>query len=101
MGAPACGDVMKLQIQVNGKGKIIDAKYKIFGYGSATASSSLATERLKRKTVKKALTIKKHKYHQGTLLSSCGTALAKDTIKDTLANYKLKQESTTGKVEKK
>lgn len=51
VGAPACGDVMKLQIKVDEKGKIIDAKFKTFGCGSAIASSSLATEWVKGKTV--------------------------------------------------
>lgn len=51
VGAPACGDVMKLQIQVDKDGKIIDAKFKTFGCGSAIASSSLATEWVKGKTV--------------------------------------------------
>lgn len=52
VGAPACGDVMKLQIRVDENGKIIDAKFKTFGCGSAIASSSLATEWVKGKTVK-------------------------------------------------
>lgn len=51
VGAPACGDVMKLQIQVDENGKIIDAKFKTFGCGSAIASSSLATEWVKGKSV--------------------------------------------------
>lgn len=51
VGAPACGDVMKLQIEVDEEGKIIDAKFKTFGCGSAIASSSLATEWVKGKTV--------------------------------------------------
>jgi iron-sulfur cluster assembly enzyme ISCU, mitochondrial len=51
VGAPACGDVMKLQIQVDDNGKIIDAKFKTFGCGSAIASSSLATEWVKGKSV--------------------------------------------------
>uniref|UniRef100_A0A8C9B1B4 Iron-sulfur cluster assembly enzyme ISCU n=1 Tax=Prolemur simus TaxID=1328070 RepID=A0A8C9B1B4_PROSS len=58
VGAPACGDVMKLQIQVDKKGKIVDARFKTFGCGSAIASSSLATEWVKGKTVEEALTIK-------------------------------------------
>jgi nitrogen fixation NifU-like protein len=52
VGAPACGDVMKLQIKVDENGKITDAKFKTFGCGSAIASSSLATEWVKGKTVK-------------------------------------------------
>lgn len=58
VGAPACGDVMKLQIKVDDKGKIIDAKFKTFGCGSAIASSSLATEWVKGKTVDEALKLK-------------------------------------------
>ena len=52
VGAPACGDVMKLQIEVDDNGKIIDAKFKTFGCGSAIASSSLATEWIKNKSVR-------------------------------------------------
>jgi nitrogen fixation protein NifU and related proteins len=58
VGAPACGDVMKLQIRVNDQGVIEDAKFKTFGCGSAIASSSLVTEWVKGKTVAEALTIK-------------------------------------------
>lgn len=58
VGAPACGDVMKLQIKVDDNGKIIDAKFKTFGCGSAIASSSLATEWIKGKTVDQAAEIK-------------------------------------------
>uniref|UniRef100_A0AAX7UFE6 Iron-sulfur cluster assembly enzyme ISCU n=1 Tax=Astatotilapia calliptera TaxID=8154 RepID=A0AAX7UFE6_ASTCA len=58
VGAPACGDVMKLQIQVDENGKIVDAKFKTFGCGSAIASSSLATEWVKGKSVDDALKIK-------------------------------------------
>ncbi|KAL1131587.1 hypothetical protein AAG570_011201 [Ranatra chinensis] len=58
VGAPACGDVMKLQIKVDENGKIIDAKFKTFGCGSAIASSSLATEWVKGKTVNEALKLK-------------------------------------------
>jgi NifU-like protein involved in Fe-S cluster formation len=56
VGAPACGDVMKLQIKVDDNGKIIDAKFKTFGCGSAIASSSLATEWIKGKSVSTAFT---------------------------------------------
>lgn len=58
VGAPACGDVMKLQIRVDADGKIIESKFKTFGCGSAIASSSVATEWLKGKTVDECLTIK-------------------------------------------
>lgn len=58
VGAPACGDVMKLQIKVDADGKIVDAKFKTFGCGSAIASSSLATEWVKGKTIDEAGTLK-------------------------------------------
>ena len=58
MGAPACGDVMKLQIKVDASGKIVESKFKTFGCGSAIASSSVATEWLKGKTVDECLQIK-------------------------------------------
>lgn len=58
VGAPACGDVMKLQIRVDDDGKIIEAKFKTFGCGSAIASSSLATEWVKGKTLQEASTLK-------------------------------------------
>uniref|UniRef100_A0A672T6S8 Iron-sulfur cluster assembly enzyme ISCU n=1 Tax=Sinocyclocheilus grahami TaxID=75366 RepID=A0A672T6S8_SINGR len=58
VGAPACGDVMKLQIQVDENGKIVDARFKTFGCGSAIASSSLATEWVKGKSIDEALKIK-------------------------------------------
>ncbi|VDM16873.1 unnamed protein product [Hydatigera taeniaeformis] len=58
VGAPACGDVMKLQIKVDDKGRIVDAKFKTFGCGSAIASSSLATEWVKGKTIDEASSIK-------------------------------------------
>ena len=61
VGAPACGDVMKLQFEVDDDGKIIDAKFKTFGCGSAIASSSVATEWLKGKMVDDCLSIKVHK----------------------------------------
>ena len=66
VGAPACGDVMKLQFEVDDNGVIIDAKFKTFGCGSAIASSSVATEWLKGRKVDDCLSIKVHKY------SNCG-----------------------------
>ena len=67
VGAPECGDVMKLQIKVNEESGIIeDAKFKTFGCGSAIASSSLATEWLKGKTVDQALADQEHRYRERT-----------------------------------
>lgn len=63
VGAPACGDVMKLQFEVDDTGRIIDAKFKTFGCGSAIASSSVATEWLKGKMVDECLTIKVNLQH--------------------------------------
>jgi iron-sulfur cluster assembly enzyme ISCU, mitochondrial len=64
VGAPACGDVMKLQFEVDETGRIIDAKFKTFGCGSAIASSSVATEWLKGKTVEECLTIKVNSFKE-------------------------------------
>ena len=58
VGAPQCGDVMKLQIRVDGDGRIVDARFKTFGCGSAIASSSLATEWIKGRTIDEALEVK-------------------------------------------
>eukprot|EP01099_Mayorella_cantabrigiensis_P001985 TRINITY_DN1863_c0_g1_i2.p1 TRINITY_DN1863_c0_g1~~TRINITY_DN1863_c0_g1_i2.p1 ORF type:complete len:169 (+),score=44.38 TRINITY_DN1863_c0_g1_i2:27-533(+) len=71
VGAPACGDVMKLQIKVDDNGKIIDAKFKTFGCGSAIAASSLATEWVKGKSVDEALQIKKFNNRSTSLFTSC------------------------------
>lgn len=95
VGAPACGDVMKLQIQVDEKGKIVDARFKTFGCGSAIASSSLATEWVKGKTVEEALTIKNTDIAKELCLPPVKlhcSMLAEDAIKAALADYKLKQE---------
>uniref|UniRef100_A0A8C3YRM0 Iron-sulfur cluster assembly enzyme ISCU n=1 Tax=Catagonus wagneri TaxID=51154 RepID=A0A8C3YRM0_9CETA len=103
VGAPACGDVMKLQIQVDEKGKIVDAKFKTFGCGSAIASSSLATEWVKGKTVEEALTIKNTDIAKELCLPPVKlhcSMLAEDAIKAALADYKLKQEPKKGEAEK-
>src|SRR5262245_10732500 len=84
VGAPACGDVMKLQIKVNEQGVIEDAKFKTFGCGSAIASSSLITEWVKGKTVDQALTIKNtdvaQELHLPPVKIHC-SVLAEDAIK--------------------
>ncbi|KAG5272539.1 hypothetical protein AALO_G00166640 [Alosa alosa] len=94
VGAPACGDVMKLQIEVDDKGKIIDARFKTFGCGSAIASSSLATEWVKGKSVDEALKIKNTDIAKELSLPPVKlhcSMLAEDAIKAALADYRLKQ----------
>lgn len=93
VGAPACGDVMKLQIQVDDNGKIIEAKFKTFGCGSAIASSSLATEWIKGKTVEEALGLKNTYIAKELALPPVKlhcSILAEDAIKAALADYKIK-----------
>ncbi|MCE9595427.1 MAG: Fe-S cluster assembly scaffold IscU [Planctomycetes bacterium] len=93
VGAPECGDVMKLQIQVEGD-RIVDAKFKTFGCGSAIASSSLATEWLKGKTVDEALQIKNTQIVEELALPPVKihcSVLAEDAIKSAIADYKKKQ----------
>lgn len=98
VGAPECGDVMKLQIKVNPEtGVIDDAKFKTFGCGSAIASSSLATEWLKGKTVDEAATIKNSDISTELALPPVKihcSVLAEDAIKAAIADYKKKQETT-------
>ncbi|XP_035803930.2 iron-sulfur cluster assembly scaffold protein IscU-like [Amphiprion ocellaris] len=94
VGAPACGDVMKLQIEVDDNGKIVDARFKTFGCGSAIASSSLATEWVKGKSVDEALTIKNTDIAKELSLPPVKlhcSMLAEDAIKAALADYRLKQ----------
>lgn len=104
VGAPACGDVMKLQIKVDDDGKIIDAKFKTFGCGSAIASSSLATEWVKGKTVDEALKLKNTDIAKELRLPPVKlhcSMLAEDAIKAALSDYKIKQESLSKNKEKK
>ena len=92
VGAPECGDVMKLQIKVEGE-RIVDAKFKTFGCGSAIASSSLATEWLKGKTIDEAQTIKNTDIVQELNLPPVKihcSVLAEDAIKAALADYQKK-----------
>ena len=94
VGAPACGDVMKLQIKVNPKtGLIEDAKFKTYGCGSAIASSSLVTEWVKGKSLDEALTIKNtHIAHELALppVKIHCSILAEDAIKAAVSDYKAK-----------
>jgi nitrogen fixation protein NifU and related proteins len=94
VGAPACGDVMKLQIKVNERGVIEDAKFKTFGCGSAIASSSLVTEWVKGKTVEQALTIKNtdvaNELNLPPVKVHC-SVLAEDAIKAAVADYQRKR----------
>jgi nitrogen fixation NifU-like protein len=96
VGAPECGDVMKLQVKVNPETGIIDdAKFKTFGCGSAIASSSLATEWLKGKTVDQALAIKNTQIVEELALPPVKihcSVLAEDAIKAAIADYKAKQQ---------
>lgn len=90
VGAPACGDVMKLQIKVNGEGIIEDAKFKTFGCGSAIASSSLVTEWVKGKSLEEAGTIKNTQIAQHLALPPVKihcSVLAEDAIKAAIADY--------------
>jgi len=98
VGAPECGDVMKLQLKLNDQGVIEDAKFKTFGCGSAIASSSLATEWLKGKTIEEASQIKNTDIVQELALPPVKihcSVLAEDAIKAALADVKKKQESVT------
>ena len=94
VGAPACGDVMKLQIKVNEQGVIEDAKFKTYGCGSAIASSSLVTEWVKGKTVDQALEIKNSHIAEELALPPVKihcSILAEDAIKAAIADYKHKK----------
>jgi len=98
VGAPECGDVMKLQVRVNPETGVIDeAKFKTFGCGSAIASSSLATEWLKGKTVDQALAIKNTDIVNELALPPVKihcSVLAEDAIKAAIADYQKKREET-------
>ena len=94
VGAPECGDVMKLQIQVDGDNKIIDAKFKTFGCGSAIASSSLATEWVKGKTLDEASMIQNTEIVKELSLPPVKihcSVLAEDAIKAAIKDYQSKQ----------
>lgn len=94
VGAPACGDVMRLQIQVDGNGVIQDAKFKTYGCGSAIASSSLLTEWVKGKTLEQARTIKNTQIAEELALPPVKvhcSVLAEDAIKAAIADLQSKQ----------
>lgn len=96
VGAPACGDVMKLQIKVNSQGIIEDAKFKTFGCGSAIASSSLATEWIKGKTIAEASTIRNTDIVEELSLPPVKvhcSILAEEAIKAAILDYNKKQEA--------
>ncbi len=99
VGAPECGDVMKLQIRVSAAGVIEDARFKTFGCGSAIASSSLATEWVKGKTVEEAATIRNtdivKELNLPPIKIHC-SVLAEDAIRAALADYKAKQQKAQG-----
>lgn len=96
VGAPECGDVMKLQIEVNDDGEITDAKFKTYGCGSAIASSSLATEWLKGTTIGQAEAIKNTQIVEELSLPPVKihcSVLAEDAIKAAIEDYRTKQDS--------
>jgi Fe-S cluster assembly scaffold IscU len=98
VGAPECGDVMKLQIEVEGD-TIVDAKFKTFGCGSAIASSSLATEWIKGKSIDEAMAIQNTQIVEELSLPPVKihcSVLAEDAIKSAIADYKSKQQSEGG-----
>ncbi len=96
VGAPACGDVMKLQIKVNKEGVIEDAKFKTFGCGSAIASSSLVTEWIKGQSIDKAAEIKNTEIAKHLSLPPVKihcSLLAEDAVKAAIADYKAKNQN--------
>jgi len=96
VGAPACGDVMKLQIKVNEQGVIEDARFKTYGCGSAIASSSLLTEWVKGKTLEEASKIKNSEIADELALPPVKihcSVLAEDAIKAAIEDFKAKQET--------
>ena len=101
VGAPACGDVMKLQIQVNEDGIITDAKFKTYGCGSAIASSSLVTEWVKGKTLDQAGTIRNTEIAQELALPPVKihcSILAEDAIKAAIADFKSKYQDNNNEI---
>jgi nitrogen fixation NifU-like protein len=99
VGAPECGDVMKLQLKFDEEGVVVDARFKTFGCGSAIASSSLATEWVKGKTIDDVLSIKNtdivNELNLPPVKIHC-SVLAEDAIKAAVADFKKKQEEGNG-----
>ena len=103
VGAPECGDVMKLQIQVDDDEKIIDAKFKTFGCGSAIAASSLATEWIKDRTIDDAMNLSNTEIVEELSLPPVKihcSVLAEDAIKAAIKDYRQKQDNAVFKVYK-
>ncbi|HMC94661.1 MAG TPA: Fe-S cluster assembly scaffold IscU [Polyangia bacterium] len=101
VGAPACGDVMKLQLKINDQGIIEDAKFKTFGCGSAIASSSLATEWVKGMSIDQAMGIKNTQIVEELNLPPVKihcSVLAEDAIKGAIADYKAKRQNAAAQV---
>jgi nitrogen fixation NifU-like protein len=99
VGAPACGDVMKLQLKITDEGIIEDAKFKTFGCGSAIASSSLATEWVKGMSIDQAMEIKNTQIVEELNLPPVKihcSVLAEDAIKSAIADYKAKRQKASG-----
>ncbi len=102
VGAPACGDVMKLQIKVNEQGVIEDAKFKTYGCGSAIASSSLLTEWVKGKSIEEAGRIKNTQIAEELALPPVKihcSVLAEDAIKAAIADYQAKAGTKASKAD--
>jgi Fe-S cluster assembly scaffold IscU len=100
VGAPACGDVMRLQLKITDEGVIEDAKFKTFGCGSAIASSSLVTEWVKGKTVDQAMTISNKDVAKELSLPPVKihcSVLAEDAIKAAIEDFKKKRQNRLGK----
>ncbi|HEY5089761.1 MAG TPA: Fe-S cluster assembly scaffold IscU [Polyangia bacterium] len=101
VGAPACGDVMKLQLKINDQGIIEDAKFKTFGCGSAIASSSLATEWVKGMSIDQAMGIKNTQIVEELNLPPVKihcSVLAEDAIKGAIADYKAKRQNAAAQL---
>ncbi|XP_009114585.1 LOW QUALITY PROTEIN: iron-sulfur cluster assembly protein 3 [Brassica rapa] len=99
VGAPACGDLMKLQVKFDGSGKIVDARFKTFGCGSAIPASSLATEWVKGKSMEEVLTIKNSQIAKHLFLPPVKlhcSMLAEDAIKAAVKDYQKKQGEANG-----